>query len=265
MSEINSKRMLLKLFKCPFCIKNFKMLVDFHVAISKCPFCQYEQCPEVINNNTNQEIKNENNNSINNNVNNTNRRNNYNLYNTTFSEIHNNEIDGFILRARIGINRNNEESSNDNDIIENITDNIFSNLLGLTESFVIINRMPFQHTMNPPVEQNVIDKLKHFKMDKKYCKTKEQKDNIEFPKCTICLMEISEGMDCISMPCDHLFHDKCVTHWLKIHNTCPLCRFELSDNIFEQDGISQQVETNLHQVINNINNDLGRNSSEDVD
>ena len=256
MTEINSRRMLLKLFKCPNCNKNFKNLLQIHITISKCPFCHYEQCSEIINNYGN-------NNSTNNNSNNTNRRSNYNVYNTDISEIHNNEFEGFILRARIGINRNNED---DNVFIDNIADNIISNILGLRDSYVIINREPFQHDINPPVEQNVIDKLKHFKMEKKYCKKQEHEDKLEFPKCTICLMEITEGMDCISMPCDHLFHDKCVTNWLKIHNTCPLCRFELSNNNFEcQEGIGQQVEANLRQVINNINNDFGRTTSEDVD
>ena len=263
MTEINSTRMLSKLFKCPSCNKNFKNLVQFHISNSKCPFCHHEQCSEIINNYSNQEIRNENNNSTNNNSNNTNRRSNYNIYNTNISEIHNNEIEGIIVRARIDINRNNEEESSNDNVINNIADNIISNILGLTESFVIINRVPFQNDINPPVEQNVIDKLKHFKMEQKYYKKQDQEDKIEFPKCTICLMEISEGMDCISMPCEHFFHDKCVTQWLKIHNTCPLCRFELSDNNLEsQDEIGQQIERNLHQI---INNNLGRTTSEDVD
>jgi hypothetical protein len=241
MTEINSNRMLLKLFKCPACKKNFKNLVQFQIKISKCPNCHHEQCSEIINNESNQENKDQNKNNSQSNSNETNRRSDYILNNTHISEIRNNDMNAIIVRARIGIN-NNEEYSNNNLIMDIITDNIISNLLGFTESFIMINRVPSQHDENPPVEQNVIDRLKHFKMDKIYCKKKEEEDKIEFPKCTICLIEISEGMDCISMPCEHIFHDKCVTHWLKIHNTCPLCRYELSDKIFEnQSGIEQQV------------------------
>lgn len=33
------------------------------------------------------------------------------------------------------------------------------------------------------------------------------------------------------LPCKHSFHDSCITNWLNISNTCPMCRFELkTDN-----------------------------------
>ena len=30
------------------------------------------------------------------------------------------------------------------------------------------------------------------------------------------------------LPCDHLFHQKCLLKWLSFHHNCPLCRLELS-------------------------------------
>ena len=88
--------------------------------------------------------------------------------------------------------------------------------------------MQNQHQGNPPASNTAIEKLKHFKMEKKYCK-KDDKDpkKLEYPECSICLTEVNEGEDTILLPCGHMFHDACVTKWLKIHNTCPLCRFEL--------------------------------------
>jgi len=57
--------------------------------------------------------------------------------------------------------------------------------------------------------------------------------------CFICLTQIAE-MDknelnglmgeeriIIEMPCDHTFHSGCLMPWLKQHNSCPTCRFEL--------------------------------------
>ncbi|CAJ1930706.1 unnamed protein product [Sphenostylis stenocarpa] len=44
--------------------------------------------------------------------------------------------------------------------------------------------------------------------------------------CSICLMELSFGSRAIRMPhpCSHIFHQHCITRWLNISHTCPLCR-----------------------------------------
>ena len=34
----------------------------------------------------------------------------------------------------------------------------------------------------------------------------------------------------VIMPCGHPFHKKCITPWLKLHNTCPICRFAVETN-----------------------------------
>ena len=47
--------------------------------------------------------------------------------------------------------------------------------------------------------------------------------------CAICLDSIQKGQNVAKMPCDggHVFHDRCVSEWLKTRNTCPICRFAL--------------------------------------
>ncbi|KAK7342900.1 hypothetical protein VNO80_25858 [Phaseolus coccineus] len=44
--------------------------------------------------------------------------------------------------------------------------------------------------------------------------------------CCICLVEFSIGSRAIRMPqpCSHIFHQHCITKWLNISHTCPLCR-----------------------------------------
>ena len=115
---------------------------------------------------------------------------------------------------------------------------------------VFINNMQNQHQGNPHASNTAIEKLKHFKMEKKYCK-KDDKDpkKLEYPECSICLTEVNEGEDTILLPCGHMFHDACVTKWLKIHNTCPLCRFELptddADYERERNMRNQRREENI--------------------
>ncbi|XP_006288341.2 E3 ubiquitin-protein ligase SGR9, amyloplastic [Capsella rubella] len=54
-------------------------------------------------------------------------------------------------------------------------------------------------------------------------------------ECVICKEEMSEGRDVCEMPCQHLFHWKCILPWLSKKNTCPFCRFQLpTDDVFSE-------------------------------
>lgn len=47
--------------------------------------------------------------------------------------------------------------------------------------------------------------------------------------CPICLDKYKETEKIRKMPCSHDFHDECLVTWLKVHNTCPICRFALNE------------------------------------
>ncbi|VDN51658.1 unnamed protein product [Dracunculus medinensis] len=57
-------------------------------------------------------------------------------------------------------------------------------------------------------------------------------------KCPICIIFCDNTMNVklIRMPCNHLFHEDCVLPWLKLNNSCPMCRYELpsSDPLYEE-------------------------------
>jgi hypothetical protein len=45
--------------------------------------------------------------------------------------------------------------------------------------------------------------------------------------CSICQEDWILGETALSMPCNHTFHPPCIQEWLKEHNSCPICRFEV--------------------------------------
>lgn len=47
--------------------------------------------------------------------------------------------------------------------------------------------------------------------------------------CAICVEDFQEGSDVRVLPCDHVFHPKCVDEWLSNHSSlCPLCKLDVS-------------------------------------
>nr|GMC69990.1 probable E3 ubiquitin-protein ligase RHY1A [Ipomoea batatas] len=46
--------------------------------------------------------------------------------------------------------------------------------------------------------------------------------------CSICLEEFSTGVKITPLPCSHTFHHNCIASWLQKHASCPLCRFDIT-------------------------------------
>lgn len=56
--------------------------------------------------------------------------------------------------------------------------------------------------------------------------------------CAICLECINETIDIKLTECNHTFHLNCFETWIKLNNSCPLCR-----KVFQQ--INNEVNTNI--------------------
>lgn len=53
----------------------------------------------------------------------------------------------------------------------------------------------------------------------------------EFAKnmeCSICMEDFRLHEEAKKLPCKHYFHEPCITEWLKLHGTCPVCRKDLT-------------------------------------
>jgi len=74
----------------------------------------------------------------------------------------------------------------------------------------------------PPASQETIAKLQEIK----YCS-----ENCIVKDCTICQEEYKEGDNLLLLPCEHNFHRPCVSEWLSRHNSCPVCRKELKEEV----------------------------------
>ncbi|KAK9718387.1 hypothetical protein K7432_005560 [Basidiobolus ranarum] len=68
--------------------------------------------------------------------------------------------------------------------------------------------------------------------------TSAAKDNLAIVRhdgddiCAICLENLNHH-NCVvrEMPCQHMFHQKCLFSWLDIVSACPLCRYELERSL----------------------------------
>lgn len=133
--------------------------------------------------------------------------------------------------------------------MDNFASNFTSNFFNPMSRIVFMNSMQNQHMGNPPASKNSLEHLKKFKMGKEYCK-KDEKDptKIEYPTCSICLMDVTDGQDTILVPCGHMFHEACITKWLSLHNSCPVCRYELptDDPEYERERSQRNAQRNAN-------------------
>ncbi|WOK98394.1 hypothetical protein Cni_G07105 [Canna indica] len=55
-------------------------------------------------------------------------------------------------------------------------------------------------------------------------------------QCSVCMDTFEMGNESKQMPCKHIFHKDCILPWLELHNSCPVCRYELptDDPDYEQ-------------------------------
>lgn len=99
---------------------------------------------------------------------------------------------------------------------------------GIGQSLDDILNMSFEQDLAqsagpPPASKRELSRLKKFKINKDHIAS-----NLE---CTVCTEKYRLQELCHLLPCKHFFHQDCIKPWLQLHNTCPVCRYELkTDN-----------------------------------
>ena len=133
-----------------------------------------------------------------------------------------------------------------NFLLNHINDHQFENFIN------IITALDLQHKGNPPASERAINNLKKIEInDQNINEFKEQ-------TCNVCLENFNAGQITMKLDCGHYFHEKCITHWLKMRNTCPVCRHELESN-----DPNYEKRKHLHrETIRNLhNNNSGNNNN----
>lgn len=72
----------------------------------------------------------------------------------------------------------------------------------------------------PPASKSAVEALPSLKVDETLLKS-------ELAQCAVCKDDFELGTEVKQMPCKHVYHDDCIMPWLDLHNSCPVCRYEL--------------------------------------
>lgn len=91
-----------------------------------------------------------------------------------------------------------------------------------------------QKPQGPPrTSKDFLEKLPVFK----YTEQREQhmKKSHDSCVCAVCQCDFEKGDELLQLPCQHVYHKDCIMPWMKEHNTCAVCRFELETADPEQE------------------------------
>ncbi|KAG5015813.1 E3 ubiquitin-protein ligase RING1 [Glycine max] len=65
-------------------------------------------------------------------------------------------------------------------------------------------------------------------------------------RCAVCKDQITPHAEAKQLPCKHLYHSDCITPWLELHASCPLCRFRLEEEDEEGgDGVMTKIRREI--------------------
>ncbi|XP_078160134.1 E3 ubiquitin-protein ligase MPSR1-like [Carex rostrata] len=78
-----------------------------------------------------------------------------------------------------------------------------------------------------------------------------EKEKLE-EECAICMEKLfgKENKEAVvkETPCGHRYHGKCIEKWLRKHRSCPMCRYQMPQEIREEKVRISSEPDNVQQV-----------------
>ena len=80
--------------------------------------------------------------------------------------------------------------------------------------------------------------------------------------CAICCNPIKCDSDGFKTPCNHFMHNSCLTHWLLLKNSCPICRYNIygihcsEDNDDDNENLEDDDYNNIQNIEVNLINEI---------
>lgn len=85
----------------------------------------------------------------------------------------------------------------------------------------------------PPVPEPAINSIPTVKISEAHLSND--------PNCPICMDEFKVGGEARELPCKHIYHGDCIVPWLRLHNSCPVCRVEIPVSTDEESEGSNSI------------------------
>ena len=109
----------------------------------------------------------------------------------------------------------------------------------------------------PPASKSAVEALPFIKISKELLAS-------ESSQCAVCKDTFELGVEAKQMPCKHIYHSDCIVPWLDLHNSCPVCRYELptDDPDYEQRTRAASAHVNQSQIARGFSTSAGGGSSD---